>query len=132
MSDNGNEDHLMCPSAKCDDGAILLGVVQKNGHIAFLSEKLTVNNEFIQIAHKGRMPEKRFRFANTCVMSGCKQWTGKRCSVIDEVIKVILDTVEEPNEIPDCSIRSQCRWYSQCGAKACAVCPEVVTDLNVA
>jgi hypothetical protein len=30
--------------------------------------------------------------------------------------------------LPDCSIRTTCRWFGQIGEKACTVCPLVMTD----
>jgi hypothetical protein len=120
-------DNFSCPSSTCKEGANLLGIVQPDGHIAFINQKLTVNEEFVQVATKGRNPEKRFRFSNKCVNSACKQWTGERCGVIDRIIEAV-DSISVPAELPDCPIRSECRWYKQCGGKACAVCPEIITD----
>jgi hypothetical protein len=123
------EASTMCPSARCQAGSVLLGIVQKEGHVSFLGkEKLIVDEQFVQIAKSGRPPEKRFRFANNCLKSGCKQWTGSRCSVIDTVFKFV-PMRSEFSELPNCSIREQCRWYKQSGSRACAVCPEVITDL---
>ena len=122
-------DRAMCPSSRCEPGAVLLGVVVGPGQIAFASERLVVDEEFVQIARAGRSPEKRFRFSTRCVQSACRQWTGDRCGVIDAV----LDAVEprSTEELPDCSIRPDCRWFRQSGAAACAVCPEIVTDCRV-
>jgi hypothetical protein len=46
-----------------------------DGNVAFTGAKLTVNDEFIESAKKGRSPEARFRFADKCVQGLCKQWT---------------------------------------------------------
>ena len=108
-------------------GAVLLGIVMPDGRIAFAPDRLEVNSEFIGSAQEGRSPEKRFRFAAPCVQDGCLQWTGKRCGVIDEVLQ---ETKGETSgrELPNCSIRTDCRWYHQAGARACDVCPLVITD----
>jgi hypothetical protein len=124
-----NEKIPLCPSGRCQDGAILLGIVQSDGRVSISSEKLVVDQDFVQIAHRGRSPEKRFRFAENCINHGCKQWSDGRCSVIDKVIDILVPN-EEPIELPECSIRTGCRWYKQCGGKACIVCPEVITDLK--
>jgi hypothetical protein len=130
MKNTANEKVVLCPSADCKENAILLGLVQKNGHIHFVSDtKIFVDNEFVHIANRGRKPEKRFRFADKCMTSGCKQWTENRCCVIDKVMSV-LTPIDEPSELPACSIRDQCRWYEQCGGKACMVCSEVITDME--
>lgn len=122
-------DRLLCPSSKCEEGAILLGIVMPDGRVAFASDRIEINAEFVRSAREGRPPEKRFRFSGPCVQSGCRQWDGNRCTVIDVVLQEAKQT--KIPELPDCSIRSQCRWYSQRGSSACFVCPEVVTDMKV-
>lgn len=121
---------VMCPSARCQKGAVLLGVVGSDGTVSFIPEKMVINDEFVQIAREGRTPEKRFRFAGKCVENACKQWAGHECGVIDEVLKSV-DVSGESVDLPNCSIRPQCRWYQQRGASACSVCPFVITDLMV-
>jgi hypothetical protein len=123
-----NSDKKLCPSYNCKDGAILLGVVMRDGRVAFSADRITVDREFVEIAREGRTPEKRFRFGGQCIEGGCNQWTGKRCGVIDKVIDANeRDGIED---LPACPIRSECRWFSQRGAEACAICPDVITDLR--
>jgi hypothetical protein len=121
---------VMCPSGRCQKGAVLLGLVGSDGTVSFISEKMVINDEFVQIARAGRTPEKRFRFAGRCVEHACKQWAGHECGVIEEVLKSV-DVSGESVDLPNCSIRPQCRWYQQKGALACSVCPFVITDLMV-
>ena len=123
-----NSEKKLCPSYKCKDGSILLGVVMRDGRVAFSADRIIVNKEFVDIAREGRSPEKRFRFGGQCVQSGCKQWTGNRCGVIDSVIEEEKERLVYSN-LPECSIRPECRWFDQRGAEACAICPEVITDL---
>ena len=118
-------DQLTCPSARCEPGATLLGVVEADGTVGYITPRLTVDAEFVEQASRGRAPEKRFRFAGACVESGCKQWTGSRCGVIDRVLEGDLP---KAGALPHCSIRSSCRWFAQSGAEACGVCPLVITD----
>ena len=119
----------MCPSSRCEPGAVLLGVIVGPGTLAYASDRLVVDEEFVQIARAGRSPEKRFRFSARCVQSACRQWTGTRCGVIDAVLEAVEPRSTE--ELPECSIRPDCRWFRQSGAAACAVCPEIVTDCRV-
>lgn len=108
----------------------MLGIVQSNGSISFLGEeKNLINDEFVQIAKKGRNPEKRFRFADTCMKKQCKQWNQNRCGVIDKVMEV-LNPNHASYSIPICSIRLECRWYKQHGNSACMACPYVITDMD--
>ena len=124
-----NSEKKLCPSHNCQEGTILLGIVMRDGRVAFSPDRIIVNEEFVQIARAGRAPEKRFRFSGQCVQSGCRQWTGKRCGVIDSIIESV-DIDLESADLPECSIRSECRWFYQSGAEACAICPEVITDLR--
>jgi hypothetical protein len=90
---------------------------------------MTVDEDFVAVARRGRSPEKRFRFAAPCVEDRCVQWTGSRCGVIDTVLTA--DGLPEARGTAGrsrCPIRSSCRWFAQSGLDACAVCPVVVTD----
>ena len=124
-----NRERILCPSSVCREGAILIGIVRRDGRVAFSANEIVVNSEFVQIARTGRTPEKRFRFAGRCIENGCAQWTGSRCGVIDSLSPLIEKPLDE-TELPRCSIRSQCRWFHQIGADACAICPDVITDLT--
>ena len=116
-----------CPSAVCEEGANLVGIVNQEGMVDFLSNPFIIDAEFVDIAFRGKQPESRFRFSNRCVENGCKQWTGHSCSVIERVL-VEAEGQDFPNKLPPCSIRASCRWYHQEGNNACFVCPFIVTD----
>jgi hypothetical protein len=118
----------LCPSAPCKEDAILLGIVNRDGKVSFASKKIVVDSGFVEIAHGGRTPGKRFRFSAPCMKNGCEQWSQGRCRVIDEAIRIF--GTRDPDELPKCAIRDQCRWFQQCGAAACSICPEVITDLT--
>jgi hypothetical protein len=126
-----SDDRILCPSARCETGALLLGIVLPNGRVSFASDEIRLTEEFVAVAQEGRPPEKRFRFAQPCARGGCRQWTGSRCQVIDDVQVALSGTVED-DELPACSIRPRCRWFLQSGADACAVCPAVITDMRSA
>ena len=106
---------------------MLLGIVLRSGRVAYASEEIHVDREFVDIAHQGRSPETRFRFAQPCARGGCREWTGSRCRVADDFPSASCATVPTA-ELPRCSIRPRCRWFIQAGAEACAACPEVITD----
>ncbi len=123
----------LCPSARCEEGAILLGIVGEDGIVGYVTPRLIVNSEFVHQAHEGRAPEKRFRFSQPCIKSGCQQWTGSRCGLIDRVLNAIQEA-DTPNwsarTMPKCSIRPGCRWFAQAGPKACTGCPFVITNVR--
>jgi hypothetical protein len=122
----------LCPSAPCDEGGVLLGIVDATGEIGYLRPRLEIDAEFAREANRGRAPGKRFRIAAPCVEGRCAQWTGERCGLIDDL------TAQEgwpprsasSRGLPRCSIRPECRWFAQGGAEACHVCPFVVTDVS--
>jgi hypothetical protein len=121
----------MCPSARCEEGAVLLGIVGSNGVVGYVRPQMRVDRDFVEAASGGRTPEKRFRFAGSCVEAACGHWTGSRCGVIDRVLHLRDEgALIESDELPHCTIRSRCRWFAQRGTEACAVCPLVVTDLT--
>ena len=117
-----------CPSSTASEGAIILGVINKNGTVGFISNKTELTAELYQEMRKKGEPEKRFRFSNNCVESGCNQWQTGKCSVIQRVLHVNED-LELEAQLPACSIRESCRWYHQEGAKACSFCPYIITDM---
>ncbi len=129
MSSGSSDTARTCPSAACEPGAILLGLVDAEDRVGYLSPPLRIDEEFVARARQGRSPEKRFRFASACVEEGCRQWADGRCGVIDEVLaSAEAVALAEPGTLPHCAIRSSCRWYDQVGREACEVCPLVITD----
>jgi hypothetical protein len=138
-SERGPDDapERSCPSARCEPGATLLGIVNGDGTVGYITPPLQIDDQFVQRVKQGRDPEKRFRFAGTCVEGGCKQWTGSRCGVIDRVLAAGVAPAAPAGEdagarasLPQCAIRSTCRWFAQSGADACRVCPLIATDLT--
>lgn len=122
-----NDPTIRCPSAKCEPGSSLLGIVNREGKIDYLETPFPLNSTFLEAAQQGRTPEKRFRFTASCVESGCQQWLEGRCTVADKVIAA-LQSEPPAKALPHCGIRASCRWYRQSGKAACSVCEHVVTD----
>lgn len=117
-----------CPSGRCKEGSLLLGVVNADQGVAFIHPAIPLDEHFVE--RVGTNPLRRFRFAEPCATSNCGQWTGERCGVIDEVL---AETPGQPlgAPLPYCSIRRTCRWFSQSGRAACGVCRFVVTEESV-
>jgi hypothetical protein len=125
--------NLMCPSSTCEEGAVLLGMILPDGTVAYAAERKVVTPQLVQIMRDRGEAERKFRFGGKCVKGGCKQWTGDRCGVIDRVTAHVGgdDDVQQrlrDNDLPECTIRDECRWFEQSGALACASCSLVVTD----
>jgi hypothetical protein len=119
-----------CPSGPCREGALLLGVMTPEGRLGYIKPATRVDADFVARAKAMGRPESRFRFSVPCVEGDCPQWNGEGCAVVETVIEetASLDLAEA--SLPQCGIRATCRWYSQRGAKACAVCPLVVADVG--
>ena len=117
-----------CPSGRCEEDAVLLGIVSPDGTLAYLTPQVRVDKLFVDRARQGRTPEARFRFAQPCVEGGCRNWVADRCDVIEQAVESskLPRAAIENTPLPICSIRRSCRWFAQRGAEACTVCPVVV------
>lgn len=124
MKKNGKS----CPSATLSEGAVLLGIVNENGSVGFISNHTPVTGELFDELAGIPEPEKQFRFSSACVESGCHQWQEGKCSVIRRIISA---NDEQVPQLPDCSIRKSCRWFYQEGPSACSFCPYIVTDMLI-
>ena len=130
---SGDTNSFSCPSSKCETGAKLIGIVGEDGRVGHLATALTVDADFARKAaaqHNDGVPaERRFRFSGRCEEARCKQWTGSACGVIDRVMNHLEHLgIETDDRLPPCTIRADCRWYSQRGNEACRACVFVVTD----
>ncbi len=119
-----------CPSAAPEEGSVLLGVVVGRGQVAFLNPSPPVTPELlISLSENGVPIENRIRFAGPCVEHRCLQWQSEagagRCGLADRAID-ILGVKSGPETLPQCGIRSSCRWFAQHNRAACAACPEVI------
>jgi len=122
---------LTCPSARCKEGAIFLGVFGQDGRLGYLTPRMTVDADFVEQVQLARAPEARFRFAQPCIEHECAHWAGSDCGLINQVINassVRMTASQRGGVLPHCAIRTSCRWYAQTGCTACAVCPSVVYD----
>lgn len=116
---------ILCPSAPCSLGALLIGRAVSPTEVAILPEPIVVNAAFVAEAGNHRAPEKRFRFAAPCKAGGCSNWDGHKCTV-PEVTSSILSSRDAG--YPVCGIRSDCRWFDQDGFLACSLCVQVTTQ----
>jgi hypothetical protein len=98
--------------------------------MAILPQPLPIDEQFIARANAHELPpEQRFRFTNKCIESGCGQWTGKGCGVVERVIG-FLDKIPQDSALPACGIRGRCRWFNERGGDACRMCPYVLTEIT--
>ena len=123
MKDKGKT----CPSAKFTKGAYLIGIKNDKDEIDMLEDSIKITDEiYKKFEEAGTKPEKTLRMANKCLESGCKQWTGEKCGVVNDVLQRVEARFLK-DQLPKCAIRSTCRWYAQEESTACKVCPLVTT-----
>lgn len=123
-------DDLLCPSARCEPGATLLGMVRSDCTVGHLPQTYIVDEEFAQAANADGLAETRFRFASACVKGNCSQWNGSGCGVVARAANELA--LKQSPVMPNCSIRPQCRWFAERADAACRVCHFVVTDDELA
>jgi hypothetical protein len=126
-SDSSLPEPLRCPSGRCEEGAVLLGVVDSTSTVRFVRPLTIVTKGFVERAQQGRKPEQRFRFSHECRESDCRWWAEARCSLIEDLASQ-PDEGRDEEHLPPCVIRSTCRWFHQRGREACRICPTVVTQ----
>lgn len=117
----------LCPSSPLEPGVVLVGVALTDGSIAYAADRVELGPEFVAAVKQADSPERLFRFAGPCRNQGCQQWTGGQCGVINRLVEV-NSHIKTEEALPQCSIRPQCRWFNQEGAKACTLCPYIITD----
>lgn len=121
---------VLCPSSRCEEGNILLGLVNERGRIDFITERIEIDASFVAAASEGRRPEQRFRFASPCLKRGCEKWDGERCGVA----KILHERGPEllPQDpaqaLPRCSVRASCRWHREYSDSICSTCSWVITE----
>ena len=116
-----------CPSAQPDMAdATVLGVydADNNGLVAYLDHPLPVDPW--TLPNTGNVdPLRVLRIAARCEETRCTHFGGGCCSLATRVATLLPAVVEL---LPRCSIRSECRWFSQEGRAACLRCPQVTTQ----
>jgi hypothetical protein len=118
----------LCPSGRCAVGSHLIGIVGSDGRLGYVTPPLEVDATFVEVSKRGRAPESRFRFSEPCLGHNCEHWAGNECGLIGRMCASADNqpTDLDYSELPRCGIRNRCRWFSQRGREACAVCPMVV------
>jgi hypothetical protein len=119
---------LLCPSAQPDlKDAVAIGVVggtPAEPRVRPLERPMPVTSELLQLTEPVR-PTEVFRFAAPCLCTGCSHFADSNCRLAAKVVHMLP---EVHKRLPECDIRSRCRWFAQEGASACLRCPQIVTD----
>jgi hypothetical protein len=91
--------------------------------IVYLNEILSATEEVLALAAPFR-PTEVYRLSATCAEHKCPHFDGVDCRLATRIVSILPAVVES---LPPCTIRKDCRWFSQEGAAACQRCPEVTT-----
>jgi hypothetical protein len=122
----------LCPSAQPGmDNCRVLGVVEHGldqherpaPRIVYLNEILPATEDVLAMAAPLK-PTEVFRLSATCAEHKCPHFDGIDCRLATRIVNMLPAVVDA---LPPCTIRKDCRWFSQEGAAACQRCPEVTT-----
>ena len=117
----------LCPSAQPGmDNCRILGVVDQQGptpRLVYLNELLPASDDVLALSAPLK-PTEVFRLSATCAEHKCPHFDGSDCQLATRIVKILPAVVDA---LPPCTIRKDCRWYSQEGGAACRRCPEVTT-----
>jgi hypothetical protein len=117
----------LCPSAQPGmDNCTVLGVVQHEGpapRLVYLNQILPASQEVLDMAAPLK-PTEVYRLAATCAEHKCPHFDGSDCQLATRVVQMLPAVVDA---LPPCTIRKDCRWFSQEGGAACMRCPEITT-----
>jgi hypothetical protein len=121
----------LCPSAQpgmenCRVLGVVLSEVQKNGftpRIVYLNELLPATADVLALSAPLK-PTEVYRLSATCAEHKCPHFDGADCKLAARIVNILPAVVDA---LPPCTIRKDCRWYSQEGGAACRRCPEITT-----
>jgi hypothetical protein len=108
------------------DNCRVLGVVQRDGptpRLVYLNEILPASEEVLALSVPLK-PTEVYRLSATCAEHKCPHFDGADCQLATRVVQILPAVVDA---LPPCTIRKDCRWYSQEGGAACRRCPEITT-----
>jgi hypothetical protein len=121
----------LCPSAQpgmenCRILGVVLNEVQRNGpnpRIVYLNELLPATADVLALSAPLK-PTEVYRLSATCAEHKCPHFDGADCKLAARIVNILPAVVDA---LPPCTIRKDCRWYSQEGGAACQRCPEITT-----
>ena len=91
--------------------------------LQYLDQPLPATPEVLALAAPLK-PTEVFRLAATCAEHKCPHFDGADCRLASRIVRMLPPAVDA---LPPCTIRRDCRWFSQEGAAACRRCPEITT-----
>ena len=129
MTPSQPEAPFLCPSTNIDNATQVIGVVQGAddqhcGMVAYAAGRAAFTDELRALTAPVDAAEV-LRLAGPCAEQRCSHYANDRCSLGERAVAELPPVVRRA---PRCSIRSNCRWYSEQGIAACLRCPGIVTS----
>lgn len=113
---------ILCPSAPLTEGALLFGLIDRQGQVAYSQTAVPVTRKLLLHLPVAESAEQQFRFASACATSACCHWADG-CGLSARLAEFQVFAADLETELlPNCSIRAQCRWYLQDGPAMCSPC----------
>lgn len=112
-----------CPSSVPLPSSKLLGVLnEETNRMEILPEPVPIDKDIQkELDRFGDKKMTTIRLTNSCATKGCAQWKENKCSLIGNILEKI-EAKQKEKDLPECGIRSTCRWYAQEKEEACRVC----------
>lgn len=104
----------------------VLGVVQRDRPrpmVLYLQRPVPATSDVLELTQPLK-PTEVFRLSATCAEHRCPHFDGADCRLATRIVQFLPEAVDA---LPPCTIRHDCRWYSQEGKPACLRCPEITT-----
>jgi hypothetical protein len=108
------------------DNCRVLGVVQRGGatpRLEYLDQPMPATPKILALSAPLK-PTEVYRLSATCAEGKCPHFDGADCRLAARIVNILPAVVDT---LPPCTIRKDCRWFSQEGGAACRRCPEVTT-----
>ncbi len=116
-------DDIQCPSYQIEEATGVLGHLRRNGTLEIFESVLPMPN-VVRSTLVANGALQTTRFVGPCVQDECMNWN-EGCQLGKSLSRL---SGHAHRAYPDCSIRSQCRWFLENGPSACDVCISVTYD----
>ena len=118
----------LCPSSVPEaPGAVVIGVVGGSvdrPRVRYLDVPAPVTDELLQLTGPVAATEV-LRIAAPCIGSACRHFADRQCALAAKAARLLPQVT---NDLPECAIRPECRWFGQEGKAACLRCPQVIRE----
>lgn len=123
-----HERQLLCPSAsEALPGSKVFGlIIEVSGpiRVGYLDKQARAELASRDAAVQVPLDRTNARFSALCQEGKCGNFGDGRCNLSREIVQVLPVVLDE---LPKCSIRSMCRWFSEEREQACLRCPQIAT-----